>query len=303
MRLGQNWLRYRYAARAVGCAEVPADGIGGGCGVAGYAETGRCTARRRLLTILLVTAVVVSVSGCGGDDDDDAGGGIDTTTTETDTTTTETIDATGYADTSTTIAYAELDAAALAEFREILASNPEAIAERMWFLGRIEVTPEMVRNVAVDLCVSQFDPTVVMTWLQNVETTTRIFMLLPANRLLRYSGTPAVCTRPPTPDEQANYEAALAEWAFPGPQASDLSLTAPTGLPQVSIEVATPVCDVLNSKPGGQAAENGLEWLANRISRGRFDARAIIPAVVWIVGASCKDLLPIAGDAIYRLLH
>jgi hypothetical protein len=269
-------------------------------------ETGRrLTAPRRLLTVVLATALIVSVSGCPGDDDDDDD--TDTTTTETPgdtggtTTTADTAGDPGGTGTTTTVTLNATLADVLAEYQEQLASTPDAIAKAMQLLGLTEVTPEQVSGLALDLCKSAFNPAVVTMWLQAQATTTSIFMMQPANRLLRYSGT-VVCARPPTPAERANYGAALVDFLLPEPQASApaASPAVPTELPQAPRQVATAVCDVLGSSAGGEAAETGLEALANGVSGGRFDSGLFVSAAVWIAGASCKDYLPEAAEAVHR---
>jgi hypothetical protein len=260
--------------------------------VAGGVETGhRLTAPRRLLTVVLVTAVIVSVSGCGDDDDHDA----DTTTT------TETTGDTGGTGTTTTVTISPELAAALTEYRERLASTREAIAQALQALGLTQVTPGQVTGLAESLCRSAFNPVVVTTWLQEQAAPTSIFLVQPANRLLRYSGTPQVCSRRPTFEEQESYKAALFAFLVPYPQASVpvAPPVVPTNL-QAPSEVATAVCDVLGSQAGGKAAEAGLESLANRFSGGRPDSGEFISAVVWIAGASCKSFLPNAAEAVHR---
>ncbi|MGH9260137.1 MAG: hypothetical protein ACRD08_09635, partial [Acidimicrobiales bacterium] len=85
----------------------------------------------------------------------------------------------------------------LADFRELLDSTPEAIAEDVSGLALTHVTADQVRSVARTLCESSFDPDATTSWLQSL-IVTNVAMVGPANRLLRYAGTPEVCTRAPT---------------------------------------------------------------------------------------------------------
>jgi hypothetical protein len=163
--------------------------------------------------------------------------------------------------------------------------------------------------VARNLCDQEFDPTVVTSWLHkqgvlNQTPVTRFLMADPANRLLRYSGDRAVCSRSPTPNERANYEAAVVEFLYQDPR-TDTLLTVPPGptevppgLPEVPREAANAVCGALGTPGGSAVAEAGLESLVGRIP----GAGGFIPAVVWIAGAACTHLLPNAVDAVYQLV-
>ena len=60
--------------------------------------------------------------------------------------------------------------------------------------------------MAATLCGAAFDPEVTTSWLQSL-IVTNVAMMGPANRLLRYSGTPEVCPRLPTDAERDFYVA------------------------------------------------------------------------------------------------
>ena len=133
-----------------------------------------------------MAVAIVSISGCNADGDDEYEDAVDTTTS---------IDA------------GELDVdAAAADLRELLDSTPQAIAEDVSALGLTTVTADQVGGVATLLCGSAFDPDVTTSWLQGL-IVTNVAMVGPANRLLRYSGTPEVCARGPTTGERDFYRA------------------------------------------------------------------------------------------------
>jgi hypothetical protein len=221
-----------------------------------------------------LAVVPLLAAGCGDDDDN---GDTGTTTT----TTSETSDD------------AQLDAA-LADFREVLDSTPEAIAANVSALALTPVTADQVRDVARSLCESAFDPDVTTSWLQSMMLT-NVAMVGPANRLLRYSGTPEVCGRAPTTDERDFYQGEVYRVLEPTPPL-------PPGATQVPDRAEAVVCDLLGDQGAGDVAGAALDGLLDLASRGGFDAGEFLPFVVEVAGARCDQWLPTAIDALDRYL-
>jgi hypothetical protein len=151
-----------------------------------------------------------------------------------------------------------------------------------------------VGTVARTLCESNFDPDVTTSWLQSL-IVTNIAMVGPANRLLRYSGTPEVCARGPTTGEQDFYRAEVYRALEPTPPL-------PPGATQVPSRVAAVVCDLLGTPDAGDAVGAALDRLLDLASRGGFDAGEFLPLAVEAAGAGCDQLLPTAIDVLDRYL-
>jgi len=226
-----------------------------------------------LRPIAALAVVALLVAGCG-DDDDDADTGTTTTTT------------------SETADDAELDAA-LADFWEVLDSTPEAIAEDVSALALTQVTADQVREVARTLCDSTFHPDVTTSWLQSL-ILTNVAMVGPANRLLRYSGSPEVCSREPTTAERDFYRAEVYRALAPTPPL-------PPGATRVPNRVEAVVCDLLAAN-GASDVGAALNSLLDLASRGGFDAGEFLPFVVEVAGAGCDQWLPTAVDVLDRYL-
>ncbi|MGH9229102.1 MAG: hypothetical protein ACRD07_10340 [Acidimicrobiales bacterium] len=221
-----------------------------------------------------MTAVVVSISGCNVEGNDAAeNGAASTTSSET----------------------PEVDPdAAAADLRELLDSTPQAIAEDVSALGLTQVTADQVGGVANALCESAFDPDVTTSWLEGL-IVTNVAMVGPANRLLRYSGTPEVCARAPTAAERDFYQAEVYRVFEPAPPL-------PPGATQVPSRVEAFVCDLLGTPAAGDTVGAALDRLLDMASRSRFDAGELLPFVVEVAGAGCDQWLPIAIGVLDRYL-
>ena len=221
-----------------------------------------------------MAVAIVSISGCNADGDDEYEDAVDTTTS---------IDA------------GELDVdAAAADLRELLDSTPQAIAEDVSALGLTTVTADQVGGVATLLCGSAFDPDVTTSWLQGL-IVTNVAMVGPANRLLRYAGTPEVCARGPTTGERDFYRTEVYRVFEPMPPL-------PPGATDVPSRVEAVVCDLLGAGDGGDATGAALDRLLDLATRGGFDAGEFLPYVVEVAGAGCDQLLPTAIDVLDRYL-
>ncbi len=229
---------------------------------------------RRFPVVALAAAVIVSISGCNGDDDDGYEDAVSSTT-------------------SSDTAEVDVDGAT-ADLRELLAATPEAIAEDVSALGLTPVTADQVGSVATTLCGSAFDPDVTTSWLQGL-IVTNVAMVGPANRLLRYSGTPEVCPRGPTTGERDFYLAEVYRVLEPGP-------ALPPGATEVPDRVEGTVCDVLNTGGGDDVVGLALDRLLDLASRGPFDAAEFLPYVVEIAGSGCDQSLPTAVQVLDRYL-
>ena len=235
---------------------------------------GRRLAALRLFGVALVAAVIVSMSGCSGDGDDV---GEDTVTSTT----------------AGEITEVELEATA-GDLPELLDSAPQAIAEDVSALGLAPVTADQVGNVARALCDSTFDPDVTTSWLQSL-IVTNLAMVGPANRLLRYSGTPEVCARGPTTAEQDFYRAEVYRILEPMPPV-------PPGATQVPRRVEAVVCDLLDARGAQDAVSAARDRLLDLASRGQVDVGEFLPFVVEVAGAGCDQWLPIAIELLDRFL-
>jgi hypothetical protein len=221
--------------------------------------------------VAALVAVALFAGGCGDDNDNGDRG--------TTTTTSETADVAG------------LDAA-LADFRELLDSTPQAIAEDVSALALTEVTADQVRTVARTLCESSFNADVTTSWLQGLMVT-NLAMVGPANRLLRYSGTLEVCTRAPNAYEQDLYRAEVYRVLAAAPPL-------PPGATRLPNRVEAVVCDVLGARGAGDVVGAALDRLLDLASRGRLDAGEFLPFVVEAAGAGCDEWLPTAVDVLDR---
>jgi hypothetical protein len=186
---------------------------------------------------------------------------------------------------------AESDAV-LADVRELLRSTPPAIAEDVGALGLTPVTADEVAGVATTLCESAFDPDVTTSWLDGL-IVTNVAMVGPANRLLRYAGTPAVCERAPTAYERDLYRAEVYRVLAPTPPL-------PPGATDVPGGVEAVVCDLLGTPGARDAAAEALDRLLDLGSRGGLDAAEFLPYVVEAAGAGCDQWLPTAVGVLDR---
>jgi hypothetical protein len=131
----------------------------------------------------VAATLILAIAGCN----DDGGNGFD-----------------GGASTPSSAAAAVDVEGATADLRELLGTTPEKIASNVSALGLTPVTADQVDDVAATLCGSAFDPEITTSWLQSL-IVTNVAMMGPANRLLRYSGTPEMCPREPTAAERDFY--------------------------------------------------------------------------------------------------
>lgn len=218
--------------------------------------------------------MILSAFGCNDDGENGYEGAMGTTT-------------------SSNTAGVDVDGAA-ADLRELLGANPAAIAEDVSALGLTAITADQVGSVAATLCESSFDPDVTTSWLQGL-IVTNVAMVGPANRLLRYAGTPEVCGRAPTTAERDFYQADVYRVLEPGP-------ALPPGATDVPDRVQATVCDLLAVESAGDAVGVALERLQGLASRGPFDAAELLPYVVEVAGAGCSQRLPTALQALDRYL-
>lgn len=232
------------------------------------------------MSVALVVIVLASASltTCADEDDDvvdgaGTGGGVSTLLDENEGATTTT---------------ADLDIV-MANLREVLDSTAPAIADDINVMGLTSVTPDEVRSVATNLCVSSFDGNVTAAWLDERVPRPSTLLMGPANRLLRLAGTPDICTRPATAEEKQRYVATVYE-ALPSATPAPMSLDLPTGT-----EAA--VCEVLSSHAGGAAVEELSEALIGLATRNRVDPGDFLPLVVGIAGGTCDVWLPRASAA------
>jgi hypothetical protein len=242
--------------------------------VADAGEGHRLAALRRFVVVPLAAAAIATTTGCNVSGDGDGQEAV--------------------ASTSTTTAV-DVDAAT-ADLRQLLDTSSLAIAEDVSALGLTPVTAEQVGIVAGTLCESAFDPHVTTAWLDGL-IVTNLAMLGPANRLLRYSGTPEVCPREPTESERDFYEAEVH-------RALEAAPPLPPGGTQVPGNVQALVCGLLDGEAdaGTDAAAGALAGLTELASRGHLEAGELLPYVVEVAGAGCDQLLPIAVEALDRYL-
>jgi hypothetical protein len=219
-----------------------------------------------------LAAVALLAAGCGGADDSGPPGPATPTTSEA--------------------AEAGGGDAALADVRELLDSTPRGIAEDVSALGLTPVTADEVAGVATTLCRSAFDPDVTTSWLGGL-IVTNVAMVGPANRLLRYSGTPEVCERGPTTYERDLYRAEVYLALAPTPPL-------PPGATDVPGGVEAIVCDLLGTPGAGDAVAEALDRLLDLGSRGGLDAAEFLPYVVEVAGAGCDQWLPTAVGVLDR---
>jgi hypothetical protein len=222
----------------------------------------------------LAAALILSIAGCN----DDGGNGSDGAVASTTSSDTVGVDVEG----------------ATADLREALGATPQAIATDVSALGLTPVTPEQVGEVAARLCGAAFDPEITTSWLQGL-IVTNIAMMGPANRLLRYSGTPEVCPRGPTAPERDFYVAEVYGVLEPGP-------ALPPGATEVPARVQATVCDLLDTRGADDAVGVALDRLLDMASRGPFDPAEFLPYVVEAAGAGCDQWLPTAVQAMDRYL-
>jgi hypothetical protein len=234
----------------------------------------RLAALGRFPVAALAAALILSIAGCN-DDGGNADDGAVASTTSSDS---GGVDVEG----------------ATADLRELLDATPHAIATDVSALGLTRVTADQVAGVAATLCGAAFAPEITTSWLQSL-IVTNVAMMGPANRLLRYSGTPEVCPRGPTAAERDFYVAEVYRVLEPGP-------ALPPGATQVPARVQATVCDLLDTRGADDAVAVALERLLAMASRGSFDPAEFLPYVVEAAGAGCDQRLPTAVEAMDRYL-
>jgi hypothetical protein len=232
----------------------------------------RLAALGRFPTAALAAALILVIAGCSDDG--------------------QTYD--GAASTTSSDATAVDVEGAMADLRELLATTPEKIATDVSALGLTPVSAGQVSEVAATLCGSAFDPKITTSWLQSL-IVTNVAMMGPANRLLRYSGTPEVCPRAPTAAERDFYVAEVYRVLEPGP-------ALPPGATEVPARVQATVCDVLDPRGSDDPVGVALDRLTEMAARGPFDPAEFLPYVVEAAGAGCAQWLPTAVQAIGRYL-
>jgi hypothetical protein len=220
----------------------------------------------------VAAALILAIAGCN----DDGGNGFD-----------------GTASTTSSVAAVDVEGAT-ADLRELLGTTPEKIATDVSALGLTPVMADQVSDVAATLCGSAFDPEVTTSWLQSL-IVTNVAMMGPANRLLRYSGTPEVCPREPTAAERDFYVAEVYRVLEPGP-------ALPPGTTEVPARVQATVCDLLDPRGSDDAVGVALDRLLDMAARGPFDPTEFLPYAVEAAGAGCDQWLPTAVQAIGRYL-
>ena len=183
---------------------------------------------------------------------------------------------------------------ATADLRELLGTAPEQIASNVSALGLTPVTADQVDDVAATLCGSAFDPGITTSWLQSL-IVTNVAMMGPANRLLRYSGTPEMCPREPTAAERDFYVSEVYRVLEPGP-------ALPPGATEVPARVQATICDLLDPRGSDDAVGAALDRLLDMAARGPFDPAEFLPYAVEAAGAGCDQWLPTAVQAIGRYL-
>lgn len=237
-------------------------------------EGDRRAALRRFVAVPLAAAAIATTTGCNATGD----GADPETATSTSTTTAVDVDA------------------AAADLHQLLDAAPDAIAEDVSTLGLAPVTAEQVGALASALCESDFDPHVTTAWLDGL-VVTNLAMLGPANRLLRYAGTPDVCPRAPTEIERDFYEAEVYRALEPAPPL-------PPGATQVPGDVQAVVCDLLDAEADGgtDTTAGALDGLTQLASQGQLETGELLPYVIEAAGAGCDQLLPVAVEALDRYL-
>jgi hypothetical protein len=220
----------------------------------------------------VAAALILGIAGCNSD----GGNGFD-----------------GAATTTSSAAAVDVEGAT-ADLRELLGTTPEEIATDISALGLTPVTADQVGDVAATLCGSAFDPEITTSWLQGL-IVTNVAMMGPANRLLRYSGTPEVCPREPTAAERDFYVAEVYRVLEPGP-------ALPPGATDVPARVQAAVCDLLDPRGSDDAVGVALDRLLDMAARGPFEPAEFLPYAVEAAGAGCDQWLPTAVQAIGRYL-
>jgi hypothetical protein len=183
---------------------------------------------------------------------------------------------------------------ATADLHELLGATPEAIATDVSALGLTPVTADQVGEVAATLCGSAFAPGITTSWLQGL-IVTNVAMVGPANRLLRYTGTPEVCPRGPTAAERDFYVAEVYRALEPDPPL-------PPGATEVPARVQATICDLLDPRGSDDAVGVALDRLLDMASRGPFDPAEFLPYVVEAAGAGCDQWLATAVQALEQHL-
>jgi hypothetical protein len=222
----------------------------------------------------LPAALVLAIAGCNGDGGSADDGAVGSTT-------------------SSATASVDVDGAT-ADLRELLGATPEAIATDVSALALTSVTADQVADVAATLCGAAFDPEVTTSWLQSL-IVTNVAMMGPANRLLRYAGTPAVCPRAPTAAERDFYAAEVYRVLEVGP-------ALPPGATEVPARVQATVCELLDTRGSEDPVGTALQRLLEMAARGPFDPAEFLPYVVQAAGAGCDRSLPTAVQAMERYL-
>jgi hypothetical protein len=220
----------------------------------------------------VAAALILAIAGCNSD----GGNGFD-----------------GAASTTSSAAAVDVEGAT-ADLRELLGTTPEEIATDISALGLTPVTADQVGDVAATLCGSAFDPEITTSWLQGL-IVTNVAMMGPANRLLRYSGTPEVCPRDPTAAERDFYVVEVYRVLEPGP-------ALPPGATDVPARVQAALCDLLDPRGSDDAVGVALDRLLDMAARGPFDPAEFLPYAVEAAGAGCDQWLPTAVQAIGRYL-
>jgi hypothetical protein len=233
----------------------------------------RLAAPGRSPVTALAAALILAIVGCNDDGGKDYDGAASPTSTDA-----AAVDVEG----------------ATADLRELLGTTPEKIATDVSALGLTPVTADQVGDVAATLCGSAFDPETTTSWLQSL-IVTNVAMMGPANRLLRYSGTPEVCARAPTAAERDFYVAQVYRALEPGP-------ALPPGATEVPARVQATVCDLLDPRGSDDAVGAALDRLLDMAARGPFEPAELLPYAVEAAGAGCDQWLPTAVQAIERYL-
>ncbi|MDP1821081.1 MAG: hypothetical protein Q8K58_14475 [Acidimicrobiales bacterium] len=177
----------------------------------------------------------------------------------------------------------------------LLASLPSNVASSFttWGAATVPVTAAEIGQIGTDLCYRQYDGSVVIDWVDRRGLRRSMLLMSPADRLLSYTSSPAVCNRPPTESESDAYRSTV--FAAVSSNLTVLGERAPTSAERNA-------CRFLDSEVGGFAVEKFLDVAIDVAARRQVETGQVLSALVEVAGSTCAEWLPVARDALAEYL-
>jgi hypothetical protein len=222
---------------------------------------------KRVLVVVLVVYAFLSVACDDNEEDDETAPTIGTTTTT-------------------------LFGSAVQEW---LNSTPDAISRDINTWGLVRTSRQEVLDLSDTLCVQDFDPQVVIDFLQARRTIPSSLLVRPLNRLALMASNR--CSLPVTDAELARYGSDI--FAYASLSSSMTGMTFPT----VPNTLQSVVCGILGTHIGGDIVEAAAQELLSVATRERIQGGVFLGIAAEVAASSCNQWYPLAQDVLAHVAN